>query len=34
LKNRILSVPKDCKIIHPDLEATPKLESFKTFFYK
>ena len=34
LKNRIPLVPKDCEIIHPDLEGTPKLESFKTFFYK
>ena len=34
LKNRIPLVPDDCKFIHPDLEATPKLESFKTFFYK
>ena len=34
LKRNLKSVPKDCEIIHPDLEATPKLESFKTFFYK
>ena len=34
LKKKLKDVPKDCEIIHPDLEATPKLESFKTFFYK
>ena len=34
LKRNLKDYPDDCKIIHPDLEATPKLESFKTFFYK
>jgi hypothetical protein len=27
-------VPKDCEIIHPEIESKPQLESFKTFFYK
>ena len=28
------NVPKDCEIIHPEIESKPQLESFKTFFYK